>query len=100
MQRASERIKTGPFALETLSQASVPNSTNTAINPVDGVHASLQRVKKKELAEALVPDLGGRNFVHAHSYPKVLLSSTGPLKFLLRLTGRIMPCDSQIARPK
>ena len=47
MQLDSKRIKTGPFALETLSLAPVPNSTNTVINLVDGVHASLQRAKKR-----------------------------------------------------
>ena len=41
------RTKTGQFALEALPRAPVTNSTNTAIDSVDGVSASLQHVNKR-----------------------------------------------------
>jgi hypothetical protein len=46
MQLHTKRLTTGPFALDTVSQASVPNSSITVINLVDGGHASFQRAKK------------------------------------------------------
>jgi hypothetical protein len=86
MGRVSKRIKTGPFALETLSQSSAgPQLHQHRHQSRERSQCFIATRKKKELAEALVPDLGGRNLVHSHSYPKVLLSSTDPLKLLLRL---------------